>query len=159
VGHTGPGAAIGAALGTLTGAAIGGSLDDIEARNRAEIEARIGRPMANGAVTTPDIISMTRAGVPEDVIITHLHNNGLAQTLNTDDLIMLQREGVPPRVVQAMQQPVIRGASPGPVMYGAPPPVVMQPVYGPPPPYYYYGPPYRVCGPPAVGFGVTFRGH
>src|SRR5262245_9244443 len=63
VGNTGAGAAIGAGVGALSGAAVGGALDDIEARNRAEIEARLGRPMPPGAVSINDVVSMTRAGV------------------------------------------------------------------------------------------------
>src|SRR4051794_8241887 len=76
-GHTGAGAAIGAGVGALTGSAVGGALDDIEARNHAEIEARLGRPPAPGAVTMGDVIAMTHAGVSDDVIATHVHNHGL----------------------------------------------------------------------------------
>src|SRR5258708_32003966 len=50
-GHTGAGAAIGAGVGALTGAAVGSSLDDIEARNRAQIQARLGRPVGPGPAT------------------------------------------------------------------------------------------------------------
>src|SRR6185295_7064862 len=64
-GNPGAGAAIGAGVGALSGAAVGGALDDIEARNRAEIEARLGRQVAAGAVTIADVIAMTRAGVAD----------------------------------------------------------------------------------------------
>jgi hypothetical protein len=135
VGNTGAGAAIGAGVGALSGAAIGGSLDEIEARNRAEIEARLGRPAPSGAVTIDDVVAMTRAGVTEEVIVTHVQNHGVVAPLRAPDLIMLQQQGVSPRVVNAMQTPVV------PAAYAAPPPgvIVEQPYVVPAP--YYWGPP------------------
>jgi len=135
VGHTGAGAAIGAGVGALSGAAIGGSLDDIEARNQAEIAARLGHPVAAGAVTVPEVIDMTRAGVSEDVIISQIHNHPLATPLQSSDLIVLQQQHVSPRVVQALQAPPAVAAAPA----------VAVPAYAPPPPYwgpYPYGYPY-----------------
>jgi hypothetical protein len=140
VGNTGAGAAIGAGVGALSGAAIGGSLDDIEARNRAEIEARLGRPAPAGAVTINDVIAMSQAGVPEQVITTHVQNHGMAAPLQAGDLILLQQQGVSPRVVQAMQAPPVAPAGyagPQGVIVEPAPYVVPAPVYYAPPPYYY----------------------
>jgi outer membrane lipoprotein SlyB len=133
VGNTGAGAAIGAATGALSGAAVGASLDNIEARNQAEIAARLGHPAPTGSVTMDDVISMSRAGVSEDVIVNHIHNHGAAAPLRASDLIVLQQQGVSPRVVQALQAPPPAAAYPPP-----------QPVYGPA----YYGPPGPYWGPP-----------
>src|SRR6476646_6239140 len=105
VGNTGAGAAIGAGVGALSGAAVGGSLDEIEARNRAEIEARLGRPAPVGAVTIEDVLAMTRSGVAEEVIATHVQNHGMVAPLKAGDLIVLQQQHVSPRVVQVMQNP------------------------------------------------------
>lgn len=157
VGNTGAGAAIGAGVGALSGAAIGGSLDEIEARNRAEIEARLGRPVT-GAVTIDDVLAMTRAGVSEEVIVTHIQNHGMVAPPRATDLIVLQQQHVSPRVVQTMQAPP---AMPAPAaVYPAPGPVVVpEPYYVPAP--YYWGPPppyyYRPHG-PRVGWGVSIRG-
>jgi len=137
------GAAIGGVAGTMTGAVVGGAIDDVEARNRAEIAARLGRPAPTGAVTVPDVISMTQAGVSEDVIATHVRNHGMARPLNTNDLIYLQQSGVGPTVVQAMQAspgPVMAGAAPYPappayVVEAVPPPVVVVDPYCPGPHY------------------------
>jgi hypothetical protein len=133
------GAAIGAVAGTLSGAAIGASLDDIEARNQAEIAARLGRPVAPGAVTVADVIAMTQAGVSEQVIINHIRSHGVAAPPGTNDLITLQSNGVSPTVIQAMQ-------TVGPAVVvapGAPPPVVIERHYWDdrpyPPPWYYRG--------------------
>ncbi len=139
--HPLAGAAIGTGVGALSGAAVGGSLDQIEARNRAEIAARLGRP-APGAVTVQDVIAMTRAGVPESSILTHIQVNGVAAPLQAGDLIVLQQQGISPNVVQAMQTRGAASPIAGPPLY-QPAPVYMAPyapVYAPPPPYgFYYG--------------------
>jgi hypothetical protein len=146
-GNAGTGAAIGAGVGALSGAAVGGSLDDIEAANRAEIAARTGRPAPVGSVTIPDVISMTRAGVPEEVIATHIRNHGPAQPLQAGDLIALQQQGVSPRVVQALQTPPQQVAGPpGVALIEQPYPVPAPGYWGPhcaypyPPPYYRHRP-------------------
>ncbi|REK19585.1 MAG: hypothetical protein DWQ37_00520 [Planctomycetota bacterium] len=157
VGNTGAGAAIGAGVGALSGAAVGGSLDEIEARNRAEIEARLGRPAPPGAVTINDVIAMSQAGVPQEVITTHIQTHGVATPLQAGDLILLQQQGVSPRVVQAMQAP----PAAGPAAYGAPPGVVVEPVpYVAPVPVYYAPPPYfyRPCRRRGVSWGVAVGG-
>jgi hypothetical protein len=157
VGNTGAGAAIGAGVGALSGAAVGGSLDEIEARNRAEIEARLGRPAPAGAVTIDDVVAMTRAGVSEEVIANHVQNHGMTAPLRASDLIMLQQQRVSPRVVQIMQAP----PAPAPAAYAAPGPVLVDPYAVPPP--YYWGPPYppyyyRPYPRARVGWGISFRG-
>lgn len=143
--HPLAGAAIGAGVGAVSGAVVGNGLDQIEARNRAQIAARLGRPVNPGAVQRDDVIAMTRAGVPEDVIINHIRYNGMAAPLQAGDLIVLQQQGISPRVVQVMQAPPAPAAQPvvvqpAPVVYGAYPP----PYYGPPYPYYsgWYGRPW-----------------
>lgn len=140
VGEPLAGAAIGAGVGTLTGAAVGSGMDEVEARNRAEIEARIGRPVAPGGVNIGDVIAMTRAGVNEDIIINHIRYNGMVQPLQTGDLIALQNSGISPRVVQVMQE----STGPRATVQGAPPPVIIEEhVYPPPPPPWRPPPPYR----------------
>jgi hypothetical protein len=142
VGHPAVGALVGAGVGAASGAAIGSSIDQAEARNRAQIEARLGRPVQPGAVNVGEVVSMSRAGVAEDLMITHIQTHGMAAPLQSNDLILLQQQGVSPRVVQAMQtppvmapRPVVVPAGPQPVMYVAPPP--------------YYGPTYyRAWRPP-----------
>jgi Glycine zipper len=134
--HPLAGAAIGAGVGALTGAAVGNGMDQVEARNRAEIAARMGTAPGPGAATPNDVVAMTRAGVPEEVIINHIRYHGMAAPLQAGDLIVLQQQGVSGRVVQTMQAPP---QVPGqPVMVQQPGPVL---VGGYPPPPYYYGPP------------------
>ncbi len=142
-GNTGAGAAIGTAVGALTGAAIGDSIDADMARSKAEIEARMGRQM-QGAVTPQDVIAMTQAGLSDEVIVTHIRSNGMAQPLAVNDLIGLRNVGVRDAVINTMQQTPPRTAQSNqplamyPSTYAvAPAPVMVAPyypVYAPPPP-------------------------
>jgi hypothetical protein len=142
-GHPVVGALVGAGVGAASGAAVGGSLDQIQANNRAQIEARLGHPVRAGAVNVGDVVNMSRAGVADDLMINYVRTNGMAAPLQSNDLILLQQQGVSPRVVQAMQtppavgQPVIVPPGPQPVMYAAPPP--------------YWGPAYYRAWRPASG--------
>ncbi|HTU25479.1 MAG TPA: glycine zipper domain-containing protein [Pirellulales bacterium] len=129
--HPVAGALVGAGVGAASGAAIGGAIDQSEANNRALIESRLGRPVP-GAVTVGDVINMSQAGVPENVIITHVQTHGVAVPVQPNDLIMMQKTGVSPRVVQSMQVPVVPMAQPvvvapaaGPVVVAPPPPAYM----------------------------------
>ncbi len=47
-----------------------------------------------------DLIAMTRSGVPEEVIVSHIETRGMAQALTPNDTIILQQQGVSPRVQQ-----------------------------------------------------------
>jgi hypothetical protein len=125
LGHAGAGAAIGAGVGALSGAAIGSEMDNAEAQNRAMIAQQLGRQVAAAAVTVNDAISMTRAGVHEELIINHVRAHGVAAPLQAADLILLQQQGVSPRVIATMQATPM--PQPAPVVYqAAPPPVVVE---------------------------------
>lgn len=155
-GHAGTGALIGAGVGALTGNVVGGALDDIEARNRAEIAASMGRPVAPGAATPAEVVAMSRAGVNPQLIVNYINTSGVAQPIGPQDVIYLTQQGVPPDVIQAMQTPrvaqapavVVPGPPPGPVIiedaYYGPPPCYPRPCFGPGP-----------CG-PRVGWGISF---
>jgi len=142
LGNAGAGTAIGAGVGALSGAVVGQELDQIEARNRAMIEAQLGRRVTAGAVTIDDVITMTQAGVDDELIVTHVRANGVARPLETNDLITLQQQGVSTRVIKAMQEPPRVQRSPPPVVVRetAPAPVIVEEYhYGPP----LWGPPFR----------------
>lgn len=131
-----PAALIGGAVGALTGGVIGDGIDADVAR-RQEIEARIGRQMA-GAVTTEDAIAMTRAGLSDEVITSHIRASGVAQPPAVNDLIYLRNQGVSDAVIKAMQ------FTPPPVAVAAVPPprpVIIEhydPWCAPPPPRWYF---------------------
>jgi hypothetical protein len=146
VGSTGAGAAIGAGVGALSGAAIGNGQDEIEAKNRAMISQQLGRQVSPGAVTPTDVISMTQAGVNEDLIINHVRAHGMAAPLQTNDLIYLQQQSISPRVIAAMQAAPPPQPAPQPqpqtviVQESPPPPVVIGvgPGWGPRHHYYHH---------------------
>jgi len=162
VGKTGAGAAIGAGVGALSGALVGNSLDEMEARNRALIEAKLQRPVGANPVSIDDVVAMTRAGVADEVIVNHVRIHGVARPLQATDLIMLQQQGISPAVVRAMQEPplprretvVVERPSPRPVIveeyhYGP----YYDPYWHPWGGYYYRGYPPRS----RVGVGVAFH--
>jgi surface antigen len=162
LGHTGAGAAIGAGVGALSGAAVGGELDKMDAQNRALIEQRMGRPVSATPVTMDDVVNMTRSGVDEDLIATHVRTHGMIAPLQTADLIVLQQQGVSKRVIAAMQapppQPVAAAVYQGAPVYAAPAPVFVEPYYYAPygPHYYHFHhrpPPPRPH--PGVSWGVS----
>lgn len=147
-----PGALIGGAVGAITGNVIGDSMDRdrAAAQQQAYVQGAAvgaGQQAARGAVTPQDVIAMSRSGLSEDVIATHVRANGVTQPLQVNDLIYLQNQGVSPSVIQAMQQAptaqarynaAYTAAIPAP----APRPVVVEhvyPAYAPPPVYYYHG--------------------
>ncbi len=156
VGHqfhsTGAGALIGAGAGALTGAVVGNKIDENDARNRALIEARLGRPVGPGAVSIEDVIAMTRAGVDEQVIVGHVNNNGVVRPLTTGDITFLTQNGVSSRVIQSMQAPA-RQVQPVIVQQAPPPVIVEQPYYYDPywGPHYYHRPYPYYGAPPGCG--------
>ncbi|MHB8902569.1 MAG: glycine zipper domain-containing protein [Thermoguttaceae bacterium] len=157
-GNAAAGAAIGAGVGAITGAVVGNEIDEVEARNRAQIEAQLGRQIRPGAVTVEDVVMMSQSGVQEELIVNHIRANGMVQPPNTQDLIYLSKQGVGSRAVAAMQEPP-RVRQPETVVVRESRPVIVHEVYGPP--VYHYPPPYyghRHCyGPrPGVSWGMSF---
>lgn len=162
------GAALGAGVGALTGAAVGSSVDEQEARNQAQMQASYHQSVPGSGVTFEDVMTMSRAGVDDSIIINQVRSHGIARPLQTSDVIAMQQNRVSSRVIQALQAAPVGGS---PVVYQTagmplpsgpppgPPPVIIQEsvVVG--------GGPYwrRRCGPwgpygcgPRVGWGVSF---
>lgn len=159
-GSTAGGAIIGGLVGAAAGSAVGGHMDEVEARNQALFQQHLGRRL-EGATTFDDVISMTRAGLSDQVIITHIRRHGVAQVPQAPDLIYLKNNGVQDSVINALQNPPVQMA-----VAPAPRPVIVE--------EYHYAPPY--CGPdpfwhhhhyhrrhyhrhhpPGVHWGVTIR--
>ncbi len=158
-GDAGAGALVGGAVGTLAGAAIGNSIDQDIARSQAEIEQQLGRRL-RGAVTVADVIAMAHADLGENVIITHIRSNGVAQPPQVEDLISLRDAGISDRVIQEMQQTPLPQ---GPLIELPPPPVVVEEHhYVAPPPWrghFYVPPPWHRHprhGRRGVRWGISF---
>ena len=147
----------------MGGAAIGQGMDEMEARNRAAIEAQLGgQRISPGACTMEDVIMMSQAGVDDSLIVNHIRANGMTRIPNAQDLVLLKQQGVSTRVIEAMQQPPPPPSS-EPVVYEqpVPPPVIVEEHHwGPPawhPPHCYhphYGHP-RPRG--RIGWGVAIH--
>jgi len=136
----------GAAIGAATGAAVGGlaGADADRQENNAKIQAAAAANAAQQAQarapSLPDIVQMTRNGVPEPNIIAQIRNSGVVYNLTPDDITYLSQNGVSSAVIMELQS-----RAPGRV-YGGPPAVI----YGGPGYVYGYPPP-----PVAVGVGVV----
>src|SRR4051794_19171541 len=56
-------------------AAMGTSLEDIDARNRSDISTRLGRPVAPGPATPAEVAAMTHAGVEPRFIVGYVNQS------------------------------------------------------------------------------------
>jgi len=123
-GEAGAGALVGGALGLMTGALIGNAKDEEIYRHRAYAyqQQQLAYRQAR-AVSPADVVNMTRNGLSEQVIITHIRQNGVQYQPQVADVISLHQQGVSENVITAMQQ-----ASRGPVPTRA---VVPAPRYSP----------------------------
>jgi hypothetical protein len=84
---------------------MGTSLDDIDARNRAGIAAKLGRPVTPGPATPVEVVAMTRAGVDPGFIICYINRSTNANPVTAQDVIYLHDQGVNEQVIQAMLTP------------------------------------------------------
>lgn len=133
--HRGEGALIGAGVGALTGNVLGRAQDQADERRAAAGAAAVAgmnQQAAAAAVTNYDLVSMTKAGVGDDLIISTIRSRGARLDLSPQGLIALKQAGVSDRVVLAAQ-----GMGSGPSYIAAPPPTV---IVTPGPPAYWYGP-------------------
>ncbi|QEG34575.1 glycine zipper domain-containing protein [Bythopirellula goksoeyrii] len=155
-GNAGTGALIGAGLGAVTGGVVGSEMDAMQAQNRAEIAAQMGRQIPVGAASIEEVVAMTNSGVDPSLIQNYVRTSGMSRPVTAADVIYLHNQGVATNVIQIMQTP------PAPVALAQGPPVVVEehyyggPAWGPPPCWgpgygYYRGP---RCG-ARTSFGVT----
>lgn len=161
-GETAEGALIGSAIGLFSGALIGNSVDAEQSRQRYVEQQYLAQNAR--AVTVSEVLSMTKNGVSDGVIINHINQHGVQQRLEVSDVILLHQQGVSEPVLTALQRAPI-GGSP---VYVAPPraypaPVIVQEYHYVRPTYPVYGPRYyRPHHPhhghyhsPGVSFGLS----
>jgi hypothetical protein len=153
-GNAGTGALIGAGLGAITGATVGDAMDEMQAQNRAEIAAQMGRQVQTGAATIEEVVAMSRSGVDPILIQNYVRTSGMSRPLSAADVIALHNQGVSTDVIQIMQTPPPVAVATRPTAV-----VVEEHYYGPPPCYaphfgYYHG--HHGRGPrTSVGFSVS----
>ena len=131
----GAGAAIGGVLGAVAGGLFGNARDK-------EIQYQQGQQQyyqqqqtvaAQSAVSINDIVSMSRSGLGEAVIINQIQSRGVITQPQVPDIIAMHQQGVSERVITAMQQAptgaqrVARTAIPAPIQrVYTPSPVIVQ---------------------------------
>jgi Glycine zipper len=154
-GNAASGALIGAGLGAVTGGVVGSGMDEMQARNRAEIAAQMGRQVPAGAATIDEVVAMSRSGVDPMLIQNYVRSSGMARPLASSDLIYLHNQGVSRDVIQVMQSPPV--PPPTIIAQGPPPVIVEEHYYGPPMWHPHFG--YRHCYPhhhgPHTSFGIS----
>lgn len=158
-GKAGAGAAIGGAIGAVSGAVLGNARDQEIAQQRQQqyysqqervyVQQQQQQAYIQAAVSTSDIVSMSRSGLSDSVIVNQIHSRGVQRQLQVNDIISLHQQGVSENVITAMQNAQIGSAPQPPVVIQQQPVVVHQPPvvvheryvvprYSPPPYYHYH---------------------
>jgi outer membrane lipoprotein SlyB len=156
---SGAGAAIGGAIGAVGGAVLGNARDQEIAQQRQQqyyshqqrvyVQQQQQQAYIQAAVSTSDIVSMSRSGLSDSVIINQIHSRGVQRQLQVNDIISLHQQGVSEHVITAMQSAQVGSVPAAPVVIHQQPVVVHQqpvvvreryvvPHYSPPPSYHYH---------------------
>jgi hypothetical protein len=152
-GNAATGALIGAGLGAVTGGVVGSGMDEMQARNRAEIAATMGRQVQAGAATIDEVVAMSRSGVDPLLIQNYVRTSGVARPLAAADVIYLHNQGVSRDVIQVMQSPPV--PAPTFVAQGPPPVIVEEHYYGPPMCHPHFGYHHHYHRGPRTSFGFS----
>ena len=108
-GEAGAGAAIGGVLGVVTGGILGNAADKqaaIDQQHRYYQQQQQQQQQiayAQSAVSLGDVISMTRSGLSEAVIINQIQTRGVARRISVPDIIHLHQQGVTENVITILQ--------------------------------------------------------
>ncbi|MEM8913361.1 MAG: glycine zipper domain-containing protein [Planctomycetota bacterium] len=149
--EAGAGAAIGGALGAVAGGLLGNAQDkeirSYPAYPSQSIPSRTvyTAPPSSGAVSMSDIVTMSRSGVSETVILNQIQTRGVVTQPQVSDIIALHQQGVSESVITAMQRAPVGNSvvvAP-PTTYVAPAPIVVQPRVYAHPGFHHPGPVYR----------------
>jgi hypothetical protein len=146
------GALIGAGLGAITGGVVGSGMDEMQAQNRAEIAAAMGRQVQAGAATIDEVVAMTQSGVDPMLIQNYVRTSGMARPLAASDVIYLHNQGVSKEVIQVMQSPPV---PPPTVVAQGPPVIVEEHYYGPPMCHPHFGYHHHYHRGPRTSFGFS----
>lgn len=110
------GALIGGAVGALAGGVMGNKYDTDLARQRYAHQQSLyaqqqyytqhysqPQQVAQSGVSIADVISLSRSGVSDAVIISQVQSRGVQRRLEVSDIISLHQQGVSDSVISAMQ--------------------------------------------------------
>lgn len=139
-GESGAGALIGGAVGAGVGAILGNAKAKEKAQQRyytQQQQAYATQQTMLGAVSSADVVSMSRSGLGDNLIINQIQQRGVQRRLEVPDIIYLHNSGVHEHVITAMQNASIGAPAPvAPVVVAQPQPVVVERYYEPAPVYY-----------------------
>ncbi len=133
----GAGAAIGGAIGAVSGAVLGNARDkEVSAQAQQQRYYQQERVYAQqqqqyaqiqSAVSINDVVTMSRSGLSDSVMINQIQTRGVQQQLQVSDIIAMHQQGVSDIVISSMQSARVGSA---PVVVASPPVIVQQaPVY------------------------------
>lgn len=155
-GEAGAGAAIGGVIGAVAGGFLGNASDkEAAARQQQQIyyqqqQQQQQVAVVQSAVSIGDVVSMSRSGLSEGVIINQIGQRGVQTELRVPDIISLHQQGVSENIISAMQSARLGSQSVAPVQQTIvrQAPVIVEehyvvPHYPPPRVYYHQVPVHR----------------
>ena len=122
--HPEAGALIGAAAGATGGGLVGAAVDNHQEKVAVQAAAQ------RRAMGLQDVVTLTRQGTSDDIIINNVRTSGTIFRLSGDEIVWLKQNQVHDCVIEAMQAtaagpPVVYVRQPPPpVVYVEPAPVV-----------------------------------
>ena len=105
--EAGAGAAIGGVLGAVAGGIFGNAKDKenrYQREQRQYYQQQQQAVVAQTSVSVADVVSMSRSGLSETVIINQIQSRGVQSQPQVSDIIAMHGQGVSERVLSAMQQ-------------------------------------------------------
>ena len=87
------------AVATNPAVGSGASLDDIDARNRENLSAQLGRPVAPGPATPSEVVAMSRAGIESRYIICYINRSTNMTPVTAEQVIYMHDQGVKEQVI------------------------------------------------------------
>lgn len=101
--NPGPGAVVGAAVGAVAGGAIGHGMDQTQqARLQAQTPQPLQQTPQGQPVSVPEVKSMAKAGLSDQLIISQIQNSRTVYSLSTTEIIDLKTSGVSEKVIDYM---------------------------------------------------------
>lgn len=103
-GETAGGALLGAVTGGLAGALIGNAIGRNQQTppSNAQHSPDVQPFAAEALLTTEDVVSLSEAGVNDEVVIAKIRSSHSVFDLSADEIITLREAGVSDRVITAM---------------------------------------------------------
>lgn len=116
--EAGAGAVIGGAIGAVTGGLLGNANDRDQAAQaqrdyqyqlqqqqyRQSQQQRPTQPVATTTLSMNDVVSMSRSGISDTVIINQVRQRGIQRSLQVSDIIALHQQGVSENVITEIQR-------------------------------------------------------